>query len=259
MHVATQLNESLFEARLAGAEASRSDVLPDWHPHDRLGVVLHEPFGATGASLLIQLATTAFYDVRPERRAAELAHYPEIYLFHVGGAYGDHTMYDFWPPRKEVTVDPHPAAVLDALNDRAITRLAVPAGPPRPVEYPFKERETALDRIAGAWIYSPSGRVDDADVEIIGTGGERTEENTTYALDPRRTIEEMGGEAIDPDTAIGRDTRRWLDQVERRVDEVPADIAAAIAGRREGLRTEAGIKETYRRASVDEALARLIP
>jgi hypothetical protein len=259
MHVATQLNEGLFEARLDGTEADRAAVFPDWHLHDRLGVIVHEPFGATGASLLIQLATTSFYDARPQRRGPELPHYPEIYLFHVGGSYGDHTTYDFWPPRKEVRVDADPAAVLDALNDRAITRLAVPAGPTRAAEFPFKERETALDRIASSWIYSPAGRVEDADLELIGSGGVATEENTTYALDPHRLVEEMNGTAIDLDTPIGRDTRRWLDQVESRVDEVPAATAAAIAARREDLRTPAGIKETYRRVPLAEALGRLVP
>ena len=49
---------------------------------------MDRPLGATGASMLIQLAITAFYDVKPSRREVTL--YPEIYLFHVGGRHGNH-------------------------------------------------------------------------------------------------------------------------------------------------------------------------
>src|SRR3954454_9175134 len=113
MHTATQLQADLFAVRRNGKPATREELLPDWEAHDRLGVVMTEPFGAIGAGHLIQLAITAFYDVRPRRRAplpkrpedlSPDAVYPEIYLFHVGGSHGDHSVFDFWPARKEVLV-----------------------------------------------------------------------------------------------------------------------------------------------------------
>src|ERR1700733_10893262 len=136
MHTARQLGVSLFSVRRNGTSATRDDLLPDWTPFDRLGVVVTEPFGALGASHLIQLAITAFYDIRPSRRAGRVdghdpkAIYPEIFLFHIDDAHGDHSMFDFWPARKEVLVDADPRLVLDAINDRAITRLAVPHSDP---------------------------------------------------------------------------------------------------------------------------------
>src|SRR5262245_7080336 len=114
MHTAPQLDVSQFAISRHGRQATRADLLPDWTPYDRLGVVVTESFGAVGASHLIQLAITAFYDVRPERRAARLdgvdprAIYPEIYLFHVGEVHGDHSSFDFWPARKEVLVEDDP-------------------------------------------------------------------------------------------------------------------------------------------------------
>lgn len=49
--------------------------------------------------------------------------------------------------------------VLDTINDRGITRLAVPDRPPRQVVHRPKEVEAALDRIASAFLYDASGRV----------------------------------------------------------------------------------------------------
>ena len=70
---------------------------------------------------------------RPERRGPN-GIYPEIYLFHVGGRHGDHSPYDFWPARKEVFVDADPREVLDQINDKGITRLAVPDGSAVPAD-----------------------------------------------------------------------------------------------------------------------------
>ena len=127
MHTARQLDAAYFGITVDGVPSSREDVFPEWGVHDRLGVVVDRPLGATGASMLIQLAITAFYDVKPSRREVTL--YPEIYLFHVGGRHGNHAYYDVYPPRKEVVVADDPAEILEAINDRAITRLAVVDGP----------------------------------------------------------------------------------------------------------------------------------
>jgi len=56
--------------------------------------------------------------------------YPDYFLFHVGRPLGDHARLDIWPRRKEVVVPEDPQGVLDAINDRAITRLVVEDGEP---------------------------------------------------------------------------------------------------------------------------------
>src|SRR5947209_843676 len=161
MHTARQLNAELFEICKASEFSSREDLLPGWGPLDRLGVVMTEPFGAIGASHLIQLAITAFYDAVPSRREGTLrdkdprALYPDIYLFHVGGEFGDHSAFDFWPARKEVFVPGDARFVLDAVNDRGITRLAVPDGESQPVEHEWKEPASARDRIKTVLVYGP--------------------------------------------------------------------------------------------------------
>ena len=68
----------------------------------------------------------AYYDAKPSRRTSRSV-YPEIYAFHIGKSHGAHAPYDFWPSRREVILrtDDH-REVLDAINDRGITRLAIP-------------------------------------------------------------------------------------------------------------------------------------
>ncbi len=128
MHVADQLFVEAFEVRIGGERVSPEAVFPDWSLLDRFGIVVTEPLGGLGASLLLQLAIAKFYSVRPDRRA-DMPVYPEIYLFHVGGPHGDFSYFDFWPPRKEVRVAAsQPVSLLEAINAHGITRLAIPLG-----------------------------------------------------------------------------------------------------------------------------------
>lgn len=84
-----------------------------------------------------------------------------------------------------MSVDSDALAVLDAINDRAITRLAVPDREPSPVEHEWKEPAAARERIVSAFAYSPSGQVTVADWEIRGLD-RRTEINPENVLDPER-------------------------------------------------------------------------
>jgi len=264
MHTATQLESSLFSVKFNGAASSREDLFPEWLPHDRLGVVVTEPFGAIGTSHLIQLAITAFYDARPDRRAAVVeravnsspnAIYPEIYLFHVGGRYGDHSWFDFWPARKEVFVDRHPPKVLDAINDRGITRLAVPDARPTAVEHEFKEPAAARDRIVTALGYSATGRVSDPTWEVAGLSA-RTEANILRILDPDRRYVAHDDAAQDGDPDL--EARSWPTITRARLSEAVDGLEVARA-RREAIRNAQGLaEETYRQISVDEALEMLV-
>ncbi len=126
--MAEQLFVEAFEVHIEGVLVSHEAVFPDWSLLDRFGIVVTEPLGGLGASLLLQLAIAEFYDVRPDRRAGTPV-YPEIYLFHVGGPHGGFSYFDFWPPRKEVRVAAsQPVALLEAINTHRITRLAIPVG-----------------------------------------------------------------------------------------------------------------------------------
>src|SRR5829696_6581881 len=133
--------------------------------HDRLGVVMSRPRGAVGASALLCATITAFYDIQ-RSRGPDFFIYPDYYLFHVGRPLGDHARLDVWPRRKEVVVSDEPQQILEAIDDRAITRLWVEDGAPGE---PALEEETlasARERIVSCLAYSATGRVARPDVRI---------------------------------------------------------------------------------------------
>jgi hypothetical protein len=268
MHTALQLCAEDFSIDIDGAPATLASLFPGWAPHDRFGIVVHEPYGALGASYLIQSSIVAFYDARPQRRTGrgpgivepnDVAIYPEIYVFHVDGRHGDYSMFDFWPARKEVFVDADAREVLDAINDRAITRLAIPDGPSTPVEHEYKEPAAARDRIETVFAYSAGGRVAQPTITISGMRPE-VEANPRDVLDPEtlRAAVTAGafGRPLFTDPVLQQ--RDWMHRVVQRAGEAQHGLELARA-RRAAL-TEAGVvRESYRWISVDDALNRLVP
>ncbi|MDE3028920.1 MAG: hypothetical protein KGH84_11030 [Paracoccaceae bacterium] len=260
MHVVTLLKTEMFAIRIGGVAASLVDLFPDWHELDRFGLVIDSPLGGVGATHLLQCAMMAYYDAKPARRTSR-AVYPEIYAFHVGRCYGAHAPYDFWPARREVILRTEdPRVVLDAINDRGITRLAVPDRPCRSVVHRPKEVEAALDRIAQAFVYSANGTVAAADLEIEGTD-RRTEFNPTQVLRPvselvseRRAPGAVNSSGV-PIKELDDDYSRWLTTCD--IEVTPSQRLSAKMARDE-LRSDKGlVAESYRQVSVSEALARL--
>lgn len=256
MHVMTLLKSAMFDVAIDGRTATIGELFPDWHAHDRFGLVIDETFGGLGATHLLQAAMTAYYDVKPSRRTTVTV-YPEIYAFHVGRGYGSHAHYDFWPRRREVILETTDhREVLDAINDRGITRLAVPDRPMRDVVHRLKEEDAAYDRIASAFVYDASGRTSGADVRIVGLD-KRTEFNPSRTLLP---LEQLRLNRVS--TATGRPVKEaddtflhWI--IERDADVTDEDRARAHARRDDLKNADLLVEESYRRVSVAEALKRL--
>lgn len=255
MHVVTLLKSDMFDIDIAGTRSTFAELMPDWNAHDRFGLVIDDALGGLGASHLLQAAMSAFYDVKPSRRN-ELTVYPEIYAFHIGKGHGTHAPFDFWPARREVILETADhRAILDAINDRGITRLAVPDRPMLTVEHRPKEEDTAIDRIASAFAYDPGGRVRDADIVIRGNS-RKTEFNPSAVL--RAT--EVG--SAPPPAAAGRPVKElensYADWLTLRAGDTTVEERAAAKDRRDSLRDEEGlVRESYRRIGVSEALKRL--
>ncbi|MSO41217.1 MAG: hypothetical protein EXQ70_04875 [Solirubrobacterales bacterium] len=241
----------MFEIELEGQSASIEDLLPGWQSHDRYGLVIDRPLGGIGASLLTQVAITKFFDHRRSNGREAPAVYPEIYAFHVGGRWGDHTIYDFWPAYKEVFVPADADLVLEAINGRAITRLAVPDGPIASADFWWPDEGSALDRIVSAWTYDPDGRVIEGDLTITGLSPQ-TEENPAWLLDLDAAIA-SASQSDDPDD------RRWADSARGRLEEVPARERERVATSRAGVLEGGMAIETYSRISTHEALRHLAP
>ena len=253
MHVISLLRSSMFDVSVAGRPAAIADVFPDWREHDRFGIVIDSPLGGLGASHLIQVAITSFYDVKEIRRTRRTI-YPEIYAFHVGRGHGAHAPFDFWPQRREKIVTGDHRDLLDAINDCAVTRLAVPEGPLRRRPHRPKEEDAALDRIVTAVAYSPAGRVVAPDFAIRGND-RRTEHNPSRVLRPVVPAGTASPAGPLPVKEADDSYRAWLLARAGDVDE--ADRRAAEA-RRDALRDADGlVEENYRLISVADALRRL--
>ncbi|MCZ4590000.1 hypothetical protein O4328_41310 [Rhodococcus opacus] len=253
----------MFDITVGGRSATPGDCLPDWTIRDRLGVVVREPWGALGASLLMQASALLHYQVRPIRRTTA-AQYPQIYVFHVGRMHGDHSSFDVWPPRHEIRVDDDPAGLLGAINDLAITRLALPDRNERNLDFlhsaltGWSDEAVVRENLASAWAYSADGHVGSSDIRMRSSAPE-LERMSTWALDPQATyqrysplsdtqlVEEM---QLGPSTAS--DLRRWLETLSGRIGETSARARAEV-GQRRGQMVESRT-QTYRRLSVDEML-----
>jgi hypothetical protein len=220
MHTATELSSSAFAIDISGRPASLNEVFSGFTERDRLGVVVRRPCGATGASALILAAVTSFYDGQRERHGPDgFFIYPDYFLFHVGEYWGDHGMLDVWPSHKEVVVGDGPEELLRAINDRAVTRLLVEERSGREPSFERESLASARARIVTSLAYSADGRVARPDVSVAGNA-----------------VTESYVDAVLESSAGGLH-----------------DVRAA----RRRLHENGRVVETYRRLTLDEALARL--
>jgi hypothetical protein len=222
MHSSRDLSSSGFSIQVGGRDGGLDGVFERFSERDRLGVVLRHPCGAVGASTLILAAITAFYDIQ-RSRAEEFFIYPDYFLFHVGRRLGDHRRLDIWPSHKEVVVDDDSEQLLRAINDRGITRLLVDDRAPREAGLERESSASAGARIETVLAYAAAGRVADHDVQIAGTPV----------------------------------TESYVQGVLERSTSVSASDRAALKTARQALQQGGRPVETFRRLTLDQALARL--
>ena len=128
MHSSYALASSDFSVERDGASSPLADLWPGYRPDDRLGIVLANPMDACGCSNLICGTNTLFYDdLREARGVGNFFRYADTFLFGVGCEPGDFNQLDVWPLHKFVTVlQPTAEALIEMINDRRITLLAIP-------------------------------------------------------------------------------------------------------------------------------------
>lgn len=165
MHTQHELTSETFAYRRGGEPVTREAVLPPISVADRLGVVMADPVDGLGAGNFVLSCVTAFYDVIRERRE-ELTEYPDYFTFQATDDPVDYLEFDVWPDHKNVAVPADPAAVLRAVNDRAVTLLLVPDGPAGDPVIEDVTRGSAARRLDACYLYGTDGSVDDPDVSI---------------------------------------------------------------------------------------------
>lgn len=143
-----------------------------------------------------------FYNL-DRSRTCKNAQYPPVFMFHIGGRFGDHSSMDFWPARREIFLDAEPPEVLGGITDRAITRLIVPDVAPGSLDYVSRQPSgwtnlhAAGEQITACYAYSTTGSATIADVELIGNDA-RMETMVEDVLQPDRLAEEFR-QRNDPD------------------------------------------------------------
>jgi hypothetical protein len=246
VHSSRELRSSSFRISVAGREVPLTELFDGFVDHDRLGVVVRRPCSAVGASALITATVTAFYDIQ-RGRGPDFFIYPDYFLFHVGGPLGDHSMLDVWPGHKEVVVADEPEQILEAINDRAITRLVVEEGERGNPKFERETLASARDRILTCLVYSPSARVRDADVRI--ESNPVTESYIEAVLDPEGHLDEL--------RAADEPTGAYAEAIAARAREVERAVRSRVREGRAALVEDGVPVETYRRIGLDDALALL--
>lgn len=178
-----------FAFTIDGNQGVLEDIFPGFNKNDRIGIVVRRPGGGVGASGLLMAAITRFYDFyRPllGNEPGKLRIYPDFFIFHIGKRHMNHYWMDIWPPHKEVVTEDEPELILEAINDRGITRLLVEEAVPSPQTFLRETISSAEHRIVSALTYSPTGRVDHGDVSIISCS-----EVEGYVLSSLKMSEEL--------------------------------------------------------------------
>jgi hypothetical protein len=243
MHTSSELSDRSFDVRIDDRAASSRDLFPGFDEHDRIGLVVSSPHGALGASLLYLAAVHAFYELC-RARSDEFWIYPDFFFFHIGRRHGYHGSLDVWPDHKEVLVEADGDRLLEAVNDRAITRLIVPEG----LEVGRPEQREGLasyaQRMRGAFLYSSSGRTSVADVSI--RGDDATARYVASVLDPASRAAELGD-------------GRVSDVIHAHLGEVSEDTRGRLRRERQALVVDGRACETYRRLGPQDALEHFAP
>ena len=258
MHTATEIQSSMMTVQRDGV-LIHPDELLQWSGLDRFGIVVHEPYGALGAGLLTSLAINSFFEVAGRDHNL----YPEIYLFHVGGPWGSHSSFDFWPEGKEVFLGNDPIEVLRAINQFGITHLAVPDMPRCEVQHRYRETEIAQYRLKQCYAYSATGSVTDGNVQI-STDSPKVIWNYAATLSPEMYVLDME-EAVrkdaqlQSDSSMAVDYRRVISYLRERWNEVSRDSTEyKRASQRVAEATaKTSLVETYRTVDASAAFEML--
>ena len=223
MHTAHALGVSDFTLERRGEILPLAALWPDYAAEsDRLAVLVNRPLDAVGCANLIVATTVLFYaHLRAVAGEDAFFRYPDTFLVGVGTQPGEFRKLDVWPPHKVVGVpdDAGPEPLLETLNDRRITLLALPEQGVRcrgPAV--LSTWNTLLANVRRIVAYAPeSGSVREPDLTLVGSP--IVEGYVEHALAATEGVSAAA-------RATARERRRGLD----REPLVPAEGFRVLAG-----------------------------
>ena len=137
-------------------EVSHARFFRDLSATDRVGVFAPGGIDGLGACLLLLAHTTAFYD-RYRATGDDFFAYPDHYTFQRRTPPASYSMLDVWPGHKDVPVAADAGETLDAILDRAINVLVVPAGTGGAAKFAPVQMASARRTIRRCFMYSATG------------------------------------------------------------------------------------------------------
>ncbi|MBC9731011.1 hypothetical protein [Streptomyces sp. TRM68367] len=155
VHTSRTMHTREFGITSGGEPATLDDVLPELTTEDRVAVVTHSPGGALAAAPLLLAAVGSYYEQLRAERADDFYRYPSYFVLHVGRMRGYHGWLDVWPEHRDVVVRPQGEAVLEALHDRAITRVLLEAAVPAEGELMRENANWFLEDVRSVLIFDP--------------------------------------------------------------------------------------------------------
>ena len=155
MHTSRTIHTAEFEVTVDGRLGALDDVLPGLTTQDRIAVVTHTPGGAIAAAPLLLAAVGRYYENLRAEREDDFYRYPGHFVVHVGEIRGYHGLLDVWPEHREVVVPPHGEAVLEALHDRAVTRVLLEATTPADGELMRENANWFLEDVSDVLVFDP--------------------------------------------------------------------------------------------------------
>lgn len=212
MHSSYALNSEDFIVERGGADAPLSELWAGGYQPgvDRLGVILAAPMDGCGCSNLICGTNTLFYDALREKHGGQgsFFRYADTYVIGVGCEPGDYNQLDVWPMHKFVTLlQPTAEALLETINDRRITLLAIPeTGCRTRGEVVLSTWNAYLQLVRSVVTYSPrTGRAREADVGLVGN----------------KVVESYVEQAIFTTPGLGAGEQARLRRLRRAIDRDP--------------------------------------
>ena len=164
MH-SSELRDDDFAIESGGAPVSLADFFNGHTSTRRLGLLTPQRTEGVGAVALVMAHVTAFYNTY---RAAggDFFAYPDFFTFQSREPVAAYSMFDIWPDHKSVRVGDNPVDRLNAITDRAVNILLVPAGASAKHDFQRQQLASAARLIDTCYLYSPAGTVEDPDLVI---------------------------------------------------------------------------------------------